>query len=219
MAPPKRISRTALTAQLAGRKLVTRYAPSPTGYLHLGHLLNAIYVWGVARAMDGEVILRLEDHDRNRCRPEYETAILEDLERLGLVPDRGSFSEFRAGSTTYRQSSVPEVYAREWAKLKENGLGYVCACSRKQIKARTGQPDGEEIRYDGFCRKRGLEDGPDRALRIRLEDMEFVFDDLLVGRQVHHPQRQSGDVVLRDRKQNWSYQFCGATTGGRGSIR
>ena len=66
---------------------VTRFAPAPTGYLHLGHLVNALYTWGIARATGGSVILRVEDHDRGRSRPEYEEALLDDLERLGLTPD------------------------------------------------------------------------------------------------------------------------------------
>ena len=66
---------------------VTRFAPSPTGYLHLGHVVNAIYVWGIARARGGRVLLRIEDHDRLRCRPEYEDALLEDLDWLGFEAD------------------------------------------------------------------------------------------------------------------------------------
>ena len=73
----------------ARRPPVTRFAPSPTGYLHLGHVVNAIYVWGLARAPGGRVILRIEDHDRLRCRPQYEAALLEDLDWLGFVPDEG----------------------------------------------------------------------------------------------------------------------------------
>ncbi|MBX3103094.1 MAG: tRNA glutamyl-Q(34) synthetase GluQRS, partial [Bacteroidetes bacterium] len=69
----------------AGR-LHTRYAPSPTGYLHLGHVLNALYTWGLAAKQGAEVLFRLEDHDRQRCRPEYAAAILEDLRWLGFLP-------------------------------------------------------------------------------------------------------------------------------------
>jgi glutamyl-Q tRNA(Asp) synthetase len=68
-----------LARRLPARPL-TRFAPSPTGYLHLGHVVTAVYVWGVARALGGRVLLRLEDYDRPRCRPEYESALLEDLE-------------------------------------------------------------------------------------------------------------------------------------------
>ncbi|MEQ1693574.1 MAG: glutamate--tRNA ligase family protein, partial [Gemmatimonas sp.] len=72
-----------LGAQLPQRPWRTRFAPAPTGYLHLGHLINALYVWGIARRFGGQVILRIEDHDTSRCRREYETALLEDLEWLG----------------------------------------------------------------------------------------------------------------------------------------
>ena len=63
---------------------LTRYAPSPTGYLHLGHVAHTLYVWGAARACGAEVILRMEDHDRGRCRPEFESALVEDLAWLGF---------------------------------------------------------------------------------------------------------------------------------------
>src|SRR5436190_13153065 len=66
---------------------LSRFAPSPTGRLHLGHVAHAIYVWGVARALGGRVLLRIEDHDRERSRVQYEHAIIEDLGWLGLVPD------------------------------------------------------------------------------------------------------------------------------------
>src|SRR5688500_19147203 len=71
------------------RPPLTRFAPSPTGYLHLGHVVNAIYVWGIARALGGRVRLRIEDHDRLRSRPEYESAIVDDLDWLGFVADTG----------------------------------------------------------------------------------------------------------------------------------
>ena len=77
---------------------LTRFAPSPTGYLHLGHVANAIWVWGLARALGGRVLLRIEDHDRGRSRTGYERAALEDLDWLGLVPDLGVTEELRAGA-------------------------------------------------------------------------------------------------------------------------
>ena len=88
---------------------VTRFAPAPTGRLHLGHLVNALYTWGLARAAGGRVVLRIEDHDRQRSRPELEAALLDDLERLGLVPDEPSIAAFRAGPTPYRQSDAGDV--------------------------------------------------------------------------------------------------------------
>jgi glutamyl/glutaminyl-tRNA synthetase len=66
---------------------LTRFAPAPTGWLHLGHVLNAEYVWGIARALGGRVLLRIEDHDRGRSRPAFESGILDDLDWLGYRPD------------------------------------------------------------------------------------------------------------------------------------
>jgi glutamyl/glutaminyl-tRNA synthetase len=67
--------------------MLTRFAPAPTGYLHIGHVVNALYVWGMARDAGGRVLLRIEDHDRQCCRPAYQASILEDLAWLGLTPD------------------------------------------------------------------------------------------------------------------------------------
>jgi len=132
---------------------VTRFAPSPTGYLHLGHVVNAIYVWGLARARSGRVILRIEDHDRLRCRPHYEAALLEDLDWLGFVPDEGRHPPAR-------QSDRPTDFADALDRLDRQGLVYACECSRKRVG---GQP------YDGRCRDRGLAREPGRGLRVRLE--------------------------------------------------
>ncbi|TMD31712.1 MAG: hypothetical protein E6I94_02775, partial [Chloroflexi bacterium] len=82
----------------------TRFAPAPTGYLHLGHVVNAIYVWGLARVAGGRVVLRVEDHDRGRCRPEYETAMLDDVDWLDFAPDGPSTDDLRRGPSAYRQS-------------------------------------------------------------------------------------------------------------------
>ena len=132
---------------------VTRFAPSPTGYLHLGHVVNAIYVWGMARAAGGRVVLRIEDHDRLRCRPHYEAALLEDLDWLGFVPDEGRHPPAR-------QSDRLADFAAALATLDREGLVYACECSRQRIG---GRP------YDGRCRALGLTHEPGRGLRVRLE--------------------------------------------------
>ena len=77
---PRRAART------PAAKPADSFRPSPTGWLHLGHIVNAIYVWGIARALDGRVVLRIEDHDRERSRAAYKDGILEDLVWLGLTP-------------------------------------------------------------------------------------------------------------------------------------
>ena len=89
---------------------LTRFAPAPTGWLHLGHVLNALYVWNTARMAGCRVMLRIEDHDRERCRPEYEQGILDDLDWLGFVPDVYPTRMFRAGRSDGRQSDREAVY-------------------------------------------------------------------------------------------------------------
>ncbi len=189
----------------------TRFAPAPTGYLHHGHVVNALYVWGVARAIGAEVLLRIEDHDRQRCRPEYEAALLEDLEWLGFQPDIAPPAEFRRGPTRYRQSDNAPAYRAAVEQLLAAGHRvYACACSRQDILARTGPAGsaGSELRYDGHCRDRALDHTPGRALRVELPGGVERFDDLRLGPQAQEPRLQCGDLLLRDRRGNWTYQFC-----------
>jgi glutamyl/glutaminyl-tRNA synthetase len=175
---------------------VTRFAPSPTGRLHLGHIVNAIYVWGVARALEGVVCLRIEDHDRERSRPEYDRGIFEDLEWLGFRADVAG-----------RQSDHVDRYWDALHRLSDADLVYWCDCSRQRI-ARDAGGDASELRYDRRCRERGLGPGPNRGIRVRLDEGEEVFDDALLGRIRQVPARQCGDLLVRDRVGNWTYQFA-----------
>lgn len=186
----------------------TRFAPAPTGYLHLGHVVNAIYVWGVARANDGRVVLRVEDHDRSRCRPEYERALLDDLDWLGFVPDEGPTAEFRAGTTSRRQSDNEWRYAAAITALELRGLVYVCRCSRADVARLVSDQPNEEMRYPGTCRDAALP--PDASLqrRVRLDGPGERFFDLLMGPQEQLPSAQCGDLLVRDRLGQWTYQFA-----------
>ena len=201
-----------------GDAFTTRFAPAPTGYLHLGHVANAIYVWGMARANSGKVLLRLEDHDRQRCRPEYQTALLEDLEWLGFTPDQPSFAELRQGPSSFRQSDNQTAYEGALEVLRARHRVYACECSRKDEAVRASKADetarseeGEtagEVPYSGRCRERGLSPGPGRGLRVVIEPGQETFTDLLLGEQRQDPSRQCGDLMLRDRLGNWTYQFA-----------
>lgn len=185
--------------------VVTRFAPSPTGHLHLGHVVNAAWTWALACALDGAVVLRMEDHDRGRCRPEYEASILEDLAWLGLVAERGE-TELRAGGPcAFRQSDCAARYAAALAQLGAEVYG--CVCSRKALAARVGQCDGEHA-YDGHCRGLELPAGPPNGARVVLPQDEVRFDDLLLGPQSQHPAKECGDLLVRERNGSWSYQFC-----------
>ncbi|MBK7925900.1 MAG: hypothetical protein IPJ95_20050 [Gemmatimonadetes bacterium] len=189
----------------------TRFAPAPTGYLHLGHVANALTVWGEARARGAEVLLRIEDHDRQRCRPGYEAALLEDLEWLGFVPDIAPPAVFRRGPTPYRQSDNGPAYLAALAQLEAAGHRvYACDCSRQDVMARAPAVVSADIEvpYDGYCRDRGLSHGPGRATRVLLRPGVVRFHDLRLGTQHQEPAAQCGDLTLRDRLGNWTYQFA-----------
>jgi glutamyl-tRNA synthetase/glutamyl-Q tRNA(Asp) synthetase len=203
--PP--IDLAALAARLPPRPL-TRFAPAPTGYLHLGHVVNAIHVWGIARALGGRVLLRIEDHDRTRCRPEYERAMLEDLEWLGLEPDVGAPAELRAGPSPYRQSDSGAAYAAALERLRAKARVFACDCSRRDLAAALGDIANVETPYTGRCRDRGLEETGGRGIRLQLEPGTERFDDARLGPQCQAPARQCGDLLLRDRLGQWTYQFA-----------
>lgn len=185
----------------------TRFAPAPTGFLHLGHAVNAVYVWGLARAFGGEVLLRIEDHDRIRSKPEYEAALLDDLDWLGLAPDLGATADYRRGAHPLRQGDRNDRYQEVLDRLESAGLAYPCTCTRREIQARTGRSGGE-LRYPGTCRGRRVDPAATPIRRLRLEPREIVFHDLLVGERREVPATRSGDLLLRDRDGHWTYQLA-----------
>lgn len=191
------------------RGSVTRFAPAPTGRLHMGHLVNAVYVWGIAAATGGSVVLRIEDHDRQRSRPEHERDLLDDLDRLGLRPDRPSTDDLRAGPSPWRQSDDPAPYDAAIAALRDAGLAYPCECARSAFAAwvaESGAPwDGPGC--PGRCRERGLADEPHRGIRVALGGGTETFDDLLLG-PVSGPVATAGDPLVRDRLGNRTYHLC-----------
>jgi glutamyl-tRNA synthetase/glutamyl-Q tRNA(Asp) synthetase len=176
--------------------LITRFAPAPTGFLHLGHIVNAIYVWGVARAAGGRVLVRIEDHDGQRSRPEFQRAIVEDLGWLG----------FEADEPFTRQSDRRAVYESALGRLRSRGLVYACDCSRSEIAVAEGS--GGERRYPGTCSRKGLAEGPRLGSRVRLESMLERFVDRRIGPTQQCPAEQCGDLLVRDRDGQWTYQFA-----------
>ncbi len=190
----------------------TRFAPAPTGYLHLGHVVNAIHVWGVARAVGSDVLLRIEDHDRTRCRSEYEDALLDDLDWLGFVPDVGTTDSFRAARHgrphPQRQSDNEARYAAALASLSARGLTYVCTCTRRDIARHAPHAPGEEPRYPGTCRDAGHAETESLARRVHMADGVVPFDDRRLGPMRQSPAEQCGDLLVRDRHGNWTYQFA-----------
>jgi glutamyl/glutaminyl-tRNA synthetase len=194
------------------RGIISRFAPAPTGFLHLGHVVNAVVVWREARARGGQILVRIEDHDRQRSRRHFEAAILEDLAWLG----------FAADSPPVRQSERGEIYEEALDRLRRQGLVYACGCTRADIRAAlkgcatngeapVAQPfraaDAEPW-YPGTCADRGLAEAPGLGLRVRLAPSVERFVDLRHGPQEQRPSEQCGDLLVRDRDGNWTYQFA-----------
>lgn len=185
----------------------TRFAPSPTGWLHLGHVVNAAWVWGVSRAMDGRVVLRIEDHDRARSRAEYEHGLLEDLDWLGLVPDEGGGAAL-AHPSPYRQSDNDSRYRDALDRLARHARVYGCRCSRRDIASVAADVFNEETPYPGTCRELGIPPEEGVGLRVVLTSAAEPFDDAVLGPKEQRPVAQCGDLLVRDRLGQWTYQFA-----------
>lgn len=177
----------------------TRFAPSPTGYLHRGHVWSALQVWASALATKAKVHLRIEDHDQSRCREEHVDAIRSDLEWMGFHWDSES-----------RQSQRSELYTEALRRLEARAEVYACACTRQQIAAQ-GIPSAEsgETIYSGHCRNLRLPRDNNACLRLRLPDLARVdWRDLRLGAFRHDLALQCGDPMLKDRQGQWTYQFA-----------
>ncbi len=175
---------------------MTRFAPSPTGFLHLGHVASAAFVFGIGRAIGARILLRIEDHDRGRSRAEFEDAARRDLAWLGFEAD-----------ATSRQSDDWGYYEAELERLGKTAHVYACDCTRKRIQE-GGGGDGGELRYDGRCRARHLPYAAGVGLRVVTPAGVQSFVDGRLGELSQDPARQCGDLLLKDRDGNYTYQFA-----------
>ncbi|MCP2340943.1 glutamate--tRNA ligase [Actinomadura rupiterrae] len=164
-----------------------RFAPSPTGMFHVGGARSALFNWVMAKQSGGTLVLRIEDTDASRNSPEWTEGIIRALAWLGM--DGGEYEG------PYFQSANADKHAEAAATLREQGRAYYCDCTREQIVERTGD---SHKGYDGFCRDRGLEPGPGRALRFRTPDEgETVVVDLLRGKPVFKNSALEDFVIAR----------------------
>lgn len=166
----------------------TRFAPSPTGYLHIGGARTALFSWLYAKKMDGKFILRIEDTDRERSTEESVNAILEGMEWLGLDYDEGPFYQ------THQFDRYKEVIQ----KLLDEGNAYHCECSRERLEeVRAKQmANKEKPRYDGCCRDKGLQASENTVVRFKNPiDGDVVIDDQVKGKVVIH-NRELDDLII-----------------------
>ena len=196
----------------------TRFAPSPTGLLHLGHAFSALTAWDMARAAGGGFVLRIEDIDQPRCRPEYEAAIYDDLRWLGLAWP----------APVLRQSERLPAYRGALARLADLGLTYPCSCSRGDIRAALAAPqEGAPANgpdgplYPGTCRGRPMADlRPGDAIRLDMARARAHLPARLGFRETGpaEPGRHefagedlpglTGDIVLARRDIGTSYHLA-----------
>ncbi|RAG84100.1 glutamate--tRNA ligase [Streptacidiphilus pinicola] len=164
-----------------------RFAPSPTGMFHVGGARSALYNWAVARQSGGVFVLRVEDTDAARNKPEWTDGIINALAAIGIHQDDPTFEG------PYFQSHNAERHREAAAQLRASGHAYYCDCTREQLTARTGS---EHLGYDGFCRDRGLTYAEGRALRFRTPDEgETVVKDVVRGDTVF-PNKAIEDFVI-----------------------
>jgi glutamyl/glutaminyl-tRNA synthetase len=147
----------------------------------------------------------MEDHDRSRCAPGFESSILADLDWLGFVGDAASRESLRSRPSPFRQSDHPQRYQRAFDQLRRTAEVYRCTCTRGTL----GPADElGEHHYPGTCRGAPVDGDGGGVIRVRIPDDSVTFHDLRLGPVTQHPQRDHGDVVIRDARGQWTYQFC-----------
>ncbi|GAA4188842.1 glutamate--tRNA ligase [Streptosporangium oxazolinicum] len=161
-----------------------RFAPSPTGMFHVGGARSALFNWALAEQTGGRFVLRVEDTDAARNRPEWTDGIISALAWIGINEDSPVFEG------PYFQSSYEKQHREAVAGLVAEGRAYYCACTRDEVKARTGS---EHQGYDGFCRDRGLTEG---AVRFRTPDEGATVVQDLVRGTVEFPNNAMEDFVI-----------------------
>lgn len=179
--------------------VIGRFAPSPTGPLHLGSLVAAVGSYVMARRLGGKWLLRMEDLDAPRTVPGMADDLLRTMESLGLQWD---------GEVLY-QSRRTEVYREAMDRLSKSGFVFPCGCTRAEVVRIASAPHGEDgVIYPGTCRD-GLPAGKSaRAYRVRVDDAIIEFDDGIVGHYAHHLSASCGDFVVRRANGPFAYHLA-----------
>ena len=193
-------------------KIRTRFAPSPTGYMHLGNVWIAFLNWLWTKQQGGDIVLRIEDIDRQRCHEEYIRAIEEDLEWLGLSYDEGPAGNYSYGKPL--QSERFPLYQKILDTWYKEGEIYPCYCTRARLHSISSAPhEGETLPvYDGHCRE--LTDAERAAMtkapswRIRMEETCESFTDLFCGTRERQLLPKADDFVVRRADGMVAYQLA-----------
>lgn len=184
--------------------VVGRFAPSPTGRMHAGNVFAALTAWLVAKSQGGKIVLRIEDLDAERSKPEYIDAVQRDLEALGLTWDEGPY--FQHGRT--------EAYRAAFDSLACRNLTYPCFCTRADLHAASAPHRGEKPVYAGACRRltsaerkrRAQERTP--AQRLVVPDANKGFADLVQGSYEQNLAHDCGDFLVQRSDGAFAYQLA-----------
>jgi len=184
----------------------TRFAPSPTGHLHIGGARTALFCYLFSRQNNGKFILRIEDTDKERSKQEYTTGILEGLKWLGLEWDEGPFFQTQR-TTTYR---------KYLEKLLEEGKAYRCFCTKEELESQRQyyMSIGKAPRYNGKCssyteqeQQKMIEEGRPFVVRLRSTEQKIEFNDLVKGK-IEFPADTVGDISLSKGMDSPLYNFA-----------
>ena len=190
-----------------------RFAPTPSGFLHLGNIFCSLLAWLHAKASGGRIILRIEDLDARRCGRDKAEALVRELEWLGLTWDEGAYKSSNAED--YFQSMRFDIYADFLKQLREKNLIYPCYCSRNELHAAEAPhlSDGRVV-YPGTCRsltdtERQLKEAKrPPAWRLKTEDRYIAFTDGHYGPMRYNLARESGDFIVRRSDGIYAYQLA-----------
>lgn len=191
-----------MIAKKEEKKIRTRFAPSPTGHLHIGTVRTALFAFLFARKNKGTFILRIEDTDKERSKKEWELELLEGLDWLKIVFDEGPDIGPHA---PYRQSERVEIYKKYIEKMLEEGSAYYCFCPKEEVEAEKQylMSIGEAPVYQGKCRdlpketvKKYLEEGRPSVIRFRSPSNQKIFFDDLIRGKIEVDSSTLGDFVI-----------------------
>ena len=192
-----------------------RFAPSPSGRMHLGNAWTALLAWLDIRSLGGMMVLRIEDLDPDRCRPQFAEGLIEDLQWLGLDWDEGPDRPGVAAS--YKQSERSDLYQAAFESLAQRGLVYPCFCSRAELRSAASAPHAGEAEpvYSGRCAGLSTTEQAEKlslrrqaANRLRVGEAEISFIDQLFGPQRQKLNQSCGDFVIRRADGIYAYQLA-----------
>ncbi len=196
------------------QRVVTRFAPSPTGMLHIGGVRTALFCWLLARKHHGTFILRVEDTDLTRSTDDNIRIIEEGMEWVGLDWDEGPVpgdpNAFRGPHGPYRQMLRLDLYRSKIQELLDQGLAYRCRCTREELDQRRKEAEaqGRPFLYDGRCRDRHWDASIPAAIRLRMPTTgDIVLEDLIKG-EVRVPADSLDDWIIARMDGTPTYNFC-----------